>query len=143
MEPFVIQEEYHLTLTSAIFLLPEFIKEQCAHKVSNRSTWSARVDYEYIHGLQSTVRIFISTVYSSVQMKNLQGHTVKILKHSLFSTFSGSGFQECNVALSPLRSLPCSQQQCHAVCESSSRQVLLLALPLQTSSVISCHTLPR
>ena len=92
MEPFVIQEEYHLTLTSAIFLLPEFIKEQCAHKVSNRSTWSARVDYEYIHGLQSTVRIFISTVYSSVQMKNLQGHTVKILKHSLFSTFSGSGF---------------------------------------------------
>ena len=51
--------------------------------------------------------------------------------------------QECNVALSPLRSLPCSQQQCHAVCESSSCQVLLLTLPLQTSSVISCHTLPR
>ena len=51
MEPFVIQEEYRLALTSAIFLLPEFIKEHCARKVSNRSTWSARVDYEYIHGL--------------------------------------------------------------------------------------------
>ena len=50
--------------------------------------------------------------------------------------------QACNVALSLVRSLPHSQQHCHATCESSWCHVLLLILPLWASSSISYHTLP-
>ena len=56
-------------------------------------------------------RLWWSSTFSTLRVKSMHDLAQRAL-------------QEYNVVLSLLRSLPCSQQQCHAICESSSCHVL-------------------